>query len=195
MDASDFLCGKGLVFLIRSPRRLTTSRQAACIITERLIQLCVISIISVINSYYSTLLCYKLVYLYGDKTPVMGRYPECSTYFDGSNSQANAAVHAQSITPQGREEVAGAFDMSFAMALGLAFVMHAFGVEIYLQLTSREHNRLRQVSYEKQLEAGFKDPGSAGLTVQQFGDADPWVPKRDDANGSDMPHIVAAPEK
>jgi hypothetical protein len=46
-----------------------------------------------------------------------------------------------------------------------------------LKLTPRETQRLRQVSYEKQLEAGMKNPGSAGLTVERFGDADPWISK------------------
>jgi hypothetical protein len=44
-----------------------------------------------------------------------------------------------------------------------------------LKFTPRETQRLRQVSYEKQLEAGMKNPGSAGLTVERFGDADPWI--------------------
>jgi hypothetical protein len=46
-----------------------------------------------------------------------------------------------------------------------------------LRLTPRETQRLRQVSYEKQLEAGMKNPGSAGLTAERFGDADPWISK------------------
>jgi hypothetical protein len=33
------------------------------------------------------------------------------------------------------------------------------------------------VSYDKQLEAGMKNPGSAGLTIERFGDADPWISK------------------
>lgn len=59
----------------------------------------------------------------------------------------------------------------------LALFLHAVCVEIYLRLTPRESERLRQVSYERQLERGFKDPGSAGLVVERFGDAYPWVPK------------------
>jgi hypothetical protein len=34
------------------------------------------------------------------------------------------------------------------------------------------------VSYEKQLEAGMKNPGYAGLTAERIGDADPWIPKK-----------------
>ncbi len=32
------------------------------------------------------------------------------------------------------------------------------------------------VSYERQLEAGMSNPGSAGLVVERFGDADAWEP-------------------
>lgn len=65
------------------------------------------------------------------------------------------------------------------MALWLAIFMHLVGVEIYLALTPRESNRLRQVSYERQMERGFKNAGSAGLTSDQWGDADAWRPMRD----------------
>lgn len=60
----------------------------------------------------------------------------------------------------------------------LAIFMHAAGVEIYLNLTPREYNRLREISYQKQLEAGFRKPGRAGLTVDRLGDADLWEPKQ-----------------
>jgi hypothetical protein len=46
-----------------------------------------------------------------------------------------------------------------------------------LNLTPREAERLRNVSYQRQLEAGMKNPGSAGLTVDRFGDSEPWVPQ------------------
>ena len=67
-------------------------------------------------------------------------------------------------------------DVNFGMAMWLALALHVIGVEIYLHLTPREHERLRQISYEKQLEAGFKNPGSAGVVAQRFGDANPWSP-------------------
>lgn len=43
-------------------------------------------------------------------------------------------------------------------------------------LTPAEHERLRNVSYQRQLEAGMKNPGRAGLTVDRFGDAEKWIP-------------------
>lgn len=54
--------------------------------------------------------------------------------------------------------------------------MHLVGIEIYLQMTPRESARLRRVSYEKQLEAGMKHPGSAGLTTDRWGDAEKYTP-------------------
>lgn len=61
------------------------------------------------------------------------------------------------------------------MALWLALAIHAIGVEIYLHLTPKEAQRLRQVSYQRQLEAGMKNPGSAGLTADRLGDAEEFV--------------------
>lgn len=41
---------------------------------------------------------------------------------------------------------------------------------IKLQLTPGESRRLRQVSYRRQLEAGYRMPGKAGLTAERLGD-------------------------
>ncbi len=46
---------------------------------------------------------------------------------------------------------------------------------VKLYLTPAEHTRLRNISYQRQLEAGKLRPGNAGLTVQRLGDANPWV--------------------
>lgn len=64
--------------------------------------------------------------------------------------------------------------MSFGMALWVALWLHAVGIEVYLHLTPREAERLRKVSYQRQLEAGLKNPGSAGLTSDKLGDAVTW---------------------
>lgn len=50
-------------------------------------------------------------------------------------------------------------------------------MEIYLALTPREGERLRNVSYQRQLEAGFSHPGSSGLTADRWGDSEPWRPE------------------
>jgi len=46
-----------------------------------------------------------------------------------------------------------------------------------LHLTPREAERLRNVSYQRQVEAGMRNPGNAGLTAERLGDAMPFVPE------------------
>ena len=59
----------------------------------------------------------------------------------------------------------------------MALAIHAIAVEIYLHLTPAEKERLRNVSYERQLERGLVPVGSAGLTVDRFGDCEEWKPR------------------
>ena len=47
-------------------------------------------------------------------------------------------------------------------------------------LTPAEHERLRNISYRRQLEAGFKRPGYAGLTADRLGDSERWKPRQND---------------
>ena len=54
--------------------------------------------------------------------------------------------------------------------LWLALVLHMIGVELYLALTPGERDRLRKVSYERQLAAGYKNPGNSGTTITQWAD-------------------------
>ena len=100
-------------------------------------------------------------------------YPSCAGH---ENDMLTVAPVTANFNGAGAIDVAAAFHVNFGTAGVLALILHAIGVEIYLKLTPRESERLRAVSYQKQLEAGFKNPGSAGLVIEKFGDADPWVP-------------------
>lgn len=55
-----------------------------------------------------------------------------------------------------------------------------------MHLTPKEAERLRCVSYQRQLEAGMKDPGCAGLTADRLGDSDKWIPPVKERVGSDI---------
>jgi hypothetical protein len=48
------------------------------------------------------------------------------------------------------------------MALWLSILLHLVGVEIYLNLTGAEGERLRNVNFEGQLEAGMENRGVRG---------------------------------
>jgi hypothetical protein len=93
-------------------------------------------------------------------------------------------------------ELAASLSVPFGTAGWLALLIHTIAIEFYvsmqcnlrpdgikiclhgkqLRLTPAESGRLRQVSYERQLERGSTRPGYAGLTAERFGDANPYRP-------------------
>lgn len=148
---------------------------AGSIITNRFIMIIAAQIISN-KGYYSVWPCAKLEYTLGDQAALLRGYPVCASYVNGTNPEQVAMVEAN--FNAGTEGVGADLNVNFGMALWLAFALHAFGVELYLHLTPKEAQRLRQVSYQRQLEAGMKNAGSAGLTADRLGDADKWVPDR-----------------
>ena len=89
---------------------------------------------------------------------------------EGRNSHGIIPYISSLVLPTNGAGAAGpnnaALEVSFAMSGFLALILHAVGVELYLRLTPRESERLRIVSYERQLERGMKNLGSAGLVVE-----------------------------
>lgn len=79
-----------------------------------------------------------------------------------------------------------ALGLSFGIAGWLALTLHAVGVEIYLRVTPRKSNRLRNVSYQRQIEGKMKHPGSAGLTSDRLGNADMWQRASQSTDGAKM---------
>jgi hypothetical protein len=165
--------------------------QAGAIITSRIIMILAAVIISQDN-YNVVWPCAKIESTLANRSTLLSSYPDCAAYVDGSDPDQLAIVKAN-IGGDGPANAGAALNTAFGMALWLAVVIHAIGVEVYvsntnfrtfeyrtniwqLHLTPREANRLRQVSYQRQLEAGMRNPGSAGLTSDRLGDADKWIP-------------------
>ncbi|KAI9794306.1 MAG: hypothetical protein M1833_000397 [Piccolia ochrophora] len=143
------------------------------IITLRLIMIISALVITMLDSYYTTMPCDEITFIYGSNDSMKEHYPQCSS----PNTTVDGLVVVHATFGSGRpEQIAASLGVSFGMAMWLALLMHLVGVEIYLALTPRESNRLRQVSYERQMENGFKNPGSAGLTSDRWGDAEAWRP-------------------
>ena len=122
---------------------------------------------------YTVIECEKLQYIYNETssitTPLTEDYPQCGG--PGGVNGKMAAVLAN--WAAGRvEQIIASLYINFGMALWLALLLHAVGVEVYLALTPTEGNRLRQVSYDRQMERGFKNPGNAGLTAGRLSDDD-----------------------
>ncbi|KAF2729458.1 hypothetical protein EJ04DRAFT_588713 [Polyplosphaeria fusca] len=142
---------------------------APSIITVRIIMIITARIISN-DSYFVAKPCAVLDFIHQTEEATMELYPACAAFYNGTNLGQQALVHA---TMKGGipSEIGAALNISFGMAMWLALAMHAIGVEVYLHLTPRETERLRKVSYQRQLEAGMRHPGYAGLTAERLGDA------------------------
>ncbi|PRP81206.1 hypothetical protein PROFUN_02040 [Planoprotostelium fungivorum] len=147
---------------------LRTAFYLGSILTTRII-LPIASVITSQGVYHTVWSCDELSFYY-TKNPSQFtiNYPAC-------NITDYVAVPATFNTGRA-ENIGAALQINFGMSLWLATFIHATGVEIYLHLTPREHERLRKISYYRQLAAGMTNPGSGGLTVEGWGDADPWVP-------------------
>ncbi|EME40715.1 hypothetical protein DOTSEDRAFT_55848 [Dothistroma septosporum NZE10] len=138
---------------------------AGCIVTVRLIQIAAVTIVSKIGTYQTVMPCEQIADAGGNATKYVGCQADPTGY---------AVVHAAFADAKRIEEVAGAFHVTFGMAIWLAFVIHVVGGEVYLHLTTAEAERLRKISYERQMERGMVSPGSAGLTSDRLGDCEPW---------------------
>lgn len=147
------------------------------IVTNRVFQSTALAVIGHIGGYYQVWTCDEIDFIYkkfGIDGILSQKYPQCLI----SNGTMDGRVVVKAEYPSTAPESIGAnFSLSFDFALWLSAVLHLIGVEIYLSLTPRESKRLRQFSYERQLKAGFKNPGNSGTTVQRWGDDEPWVPR------------------
>ena len=160
---------------------LRTWFYAGSIITLRIIMIISALIISSNGGYYRAMPCSEIDFLQDSREEFKAKFPQCSAV----NGTTNDWIAVEASFNSGKAGVSTALGLNFGMAGWLALFMHAVGVEIYLRLTPRESERLRVVSYQRQLEAGFRHPGSSGLTVDRWGDAEPWQPPMEAGSRSD----------
>lgn len=147
--------------------------KAGSIITSRFILIIGAMIITNLD-YYTVWPCAKIEATIDSDVDLVSSYPACASYANGSYPEQVSAVAAKLGGGGDSANAGAALNMNFGMALWLALMLHAIGIEVYLHLTPRESQRLREVSYQRQLEAGMRSPGSAGLTVDRLGDAEKW---------------------
>ncbi|KAH8149024.1 uncharacterized protein LAJ45_07000 [Morchella importuna] len=146
---------------------LRTMFYMGSIITTRLFMGISLPIIGGSQKYDTVWDCDQLMWT-AKAEDVAAFYPECL-----GNETMRVVVPASF---DRAETVGSILRLSFGVGFWLAFVVHAFGVEIYIRLTAGESERLRRVSYEKQVEAGISPAGSAGTTSDRFGDGRKWTP-------------------
>lgn len=148
---------------------------ASSIITLRLIMFIMASIIGSSNEYNSSRLCAQIDYTLGENR-TRADYPDCDVFYSGEIPDKQVLVRANMGATGDAMTTGSALGLSFGPGLWLALAIHAIGIEIYLGLTPFEHERLRNISYQRQKEAGMKNPGRAGLTADRLGDAALWKP-------------------
>lgn len=85
------------------------------------------------KGYYVVWSCAKIADTIAEGLDLVSEYPACASYTDGSNLNQVSAVLAD-MDGSSAANVGAALNMSFGMALWLAFVVHAVGVEIYVGL-------------------------------------------------------------
>ncbi|KAL8987239.1 MAG: hypothetical protein Q9169_008718 [Polycauliona sp. 2 TL-2023] len=151
---------------------LRTWFYAGVIITLRIIMIISALIIPKVGGFYQAVPCDKIEYMLDNQADFQENFPACSA----PNGTNNGWVAVEAKFSDSIVNISTSLGLSFGMAGWLALVLHSIGVEVYLRLTPREGNRLRNVSYQRQLEAGYRHPGSAGTTSDRWGDADVWVP-------------------
>ncbi|PGH14050.1 hypothetical protein AJ79_03320 [Helicocarpus griseus UAMH5409] len=161
---------------------LRTMFYMGSIVTMRPLIEIVSRIISRVGTYYEVWTCEKIDYVWKFyKVPVsyLTAYPMCAPPPNGTSLPPGyKPVSFVKADNNGIEpaQIGANIEASFGLAVWIALFLHVAGIEVYLRLTPRESERLRMVSYERQKEAGYSNPGSAGLVVEKFGDAEPWVP-------------------
>ncbi|KAI5275059.1 hypothetical protein E4T47_01822 [Aureobasidium subglaciale] len=145
------------------------------IVTIRIIMIISAQIISMNRNWYTTRPCAQIAFALG-KNDTLAAYPQCEGYFNG-NAPDLPVVVTVDFSSDNSMELSAALAVPFGAAGWLALLLHTIAIESYLRLTPKESNRLRQVSYERQLQRGMSRPGYAGLTVERFGDAEPFQPQ------------------
>lgn len=156
---------------------LRTFAWMASIVTSRIIQLCMMRIIGIMPAgydFWDQRSCAELMSIAGPHA-TYHFYPTCEPSNPNFINDGRVVMHASNGIDNPFEKIAAA-GISFPAALWLSLALHVLGIELFLQWTSKEASRLRTVSYERQTERGFKNPGSAGLVAERFGDMDPWTP-------------------
>jgi hypothetical protein len=142
------------------------------IITTRIIMVIAAQVSTAVGKYYVPMVCDEIVFVQDSLAHNNAMYPQCSI----ANMTVDGMIAvAANFGSDRKEQLQASLELNFGMAAWLSIFLHTIGVEIYLNLTPAEGERLRRVSYAKQLEAGMKNPGSAGLTVDRWGDADEWI--------------------
>ena len=164
------------------------------IVSVRLLQPILGSIISIWPpaTHYDIMGCDVLAFMYRNTTEVYMQFPACQLANSVFAPDGLVIVKAHLGGAAGPNNAA--LEITFATAGLLALILYAIGIEVYLRLTPKESERLRLLSYERQLERGMESPGSAGLVAERIGDASAWAPRCLSKSSVEIEEVEASSE-
>lgn len=138
------------------------------IITARVAMMITAAVVTTMGGFAAPWSCAELLYTLDSNTTkvINAGYPQCTD--PNSGDQLVLVPATFEVSPQG---VGSALRVAFGNSMWTSLLIHVVLAEIYLKLTPSETDRLRAISYQRQLEAGVKHPGSAGTTSDRWGDA------------------------
>lgn len=84
------------------------------------------------GEYSYVMSCAKVAHTINNDDMTLSRYSSCESYFSGGNPEQYVAVPAILIAAGDPAEAAAILDMCFGAAMWLAFIIHAFAVELYV---------------------------------------------------------------
>jgi hypothetical protein len=110
------------------------------------------------GQYRGVMSCKEIYSHYPDPTSVASlnlRYPPCANF--SSTPQSVYAIVTASLEATKPEEVYMAVSFAFGISAWLAGVIHILAVEIYLNATKDEDERLKKVSAMRRRAAGLEE--------------------------------------
>ncbi|KAH7121348.1 hypothetical protein EDB81DRAFT_952137 [Dactylonectria macrodidyma] len=152
------------------------------IITMRIIAIIMARVTSTTGSYHTVGSCAVVDYIYShNRTIVEALYPSCVAFYTGEIPDMRILIKGD-IASDRPDQMSAGLNTSFGASAWLALAIHAIAVELYLRLTPAEAERLRRVSYQRQLEAGMKSTDSAERNAQRLGVVESCAFVDDDAS-------------
>lgn len=121
------------------PQDFLTSTQAGSIITIRPILGITAEVVTLSGAYYQPFSCKVVEYLVvavGPAFRVAKLYPACEAYMAGEDPEAWTVVRANMNDDQSPLGAAAALQIGFSTGMVLAFILHAFLVELYVGLSN-----------------------------------------------------------
>ncbi|KAI1768422.1 hypothetical protein GGR53DRAFT_409330 [Hypoxylon sp. FL1150] len=121
---------------------------AGAIVTMRVILTISSVILSFVGDYYYVEPCEKVNFILQGQNATLARYPECAPFFSGADPRRHVAVKAV-FNRQDKVAVGAMINLVFGMSGWMAIFLHAFGVELYLHLTSAERRTAKSVKLQQ----------------------------------------------